>query len=266
MTASKTITPGTNGTRLQEGSLPTSVAARCSLDGVTHQGHYLTEPRVLIEPSSMPPSRDTNPFATCWTSPNRIQFAERGDQTVEQVLNRFREAKGRGALVGHHGSGKSTLLRALRLKLIEQERQVVWFDLTANRFDEMVKGLPTQTTELASQPVWLLEGFERTSLVNRHKILWASRRYQAEVIVTLHHESSLWPWGFQTIASLKPSQKQIERIFRQLTERDSSKLVCWHDAMHSWKHVNGNLRELWFELYTLHEKRRRLRTNSSAKA
>lgn len=216
---------------------------------------------------SRPPNRDTNPFATCWTSPGKVTYVESDENTVADVLHRLDLAKGWGALVGPHGSGKSTLLHALETELTKRKRQVTWIHLTGH-FTSQSSQITSRSNLIpkrslknisdASRPVWFLEGFERLGQIARRRVLWQCSRQQVDIVATLHREASCWPWRLAPIANLAPSKEQIEKVFRKLNEREQSPLVGWQDALHALDVAEGNLREFWFELYSLHEKRRRL--------
>src|SRR5260221_12560454 len=70
-----------------------------------------------------PPSRHSNPFATCWTRPGALAFRFKDGENAEQLIARMAAQGWRGEIVGPHGSGKSTLLETLK-PLLVAARQV----------------------------------------------------------------------------------------------------------------------------------------------
>src|SRR5688572_1019538 len=71
-----------------------------------------------------PPSRHSNPFATCWTRPGAIPFQFSDGESTTSLIARFESQRWRGAIVGPHGSGKSTLLESLKLELFAGGRHI----------------------------------------------------------------------------------------------------------------------------------------------
>ena len=68
-----------------------------------------------IEPNAKgPPSRHTNPFATCWTRPGAMAFQFPPGESAERLVAKLAAVGWWGEIVGPHGSGKSTLLETLR--------------------------------------------------------------------------------------------------------------------------------------------------------
>src|SRR4051794_21800064 len=74
--------------------------------------------------SFYPPSRDLNPFATCWTRAGALPYRFNKGQYVEQLLAQLVVQQWLGAIIGPHGSGKSTLLESLKPTIVAAGRSL----------------------------------------------------------------------------------------------------------------------------------------------
>ncbi len=205
----------------------------------------------------LPPSRYTNPFSTCWTAPGRIGYVDFESESVDNTLQRLELTNGWGAIVGQHGSGKSTLLHAIEAALAEQGRTVTWVHCSKDskfQYDDVLKRIGRDDSQ---RSICFLEGFERLGFFARQRLLWFCYRRRAKVVVTLHEEAILWPWRLPTLVALSANHRQVRKMFDRLLAHEANPLVSWHDALPVLEKVNHNLREFWFELYGLHEERRK---------
>lgn len=183
-----------------------------------------------MPPLDPPPSRASNPFATCWTDHSELAYEPPVGLCVDRLVNRIERVRGVGAIVGAHGAGKSALLAEVARRLG-----------------------PGSTLDL-------IEGFERLSCEARRRRLGRRRPPVRRAIVTLHSRVSAWRCGARVLAVLRPDERLVERLFQRLTRRADSP-VTLADARASFHRHDRNLRDVWFDLYELHEWRtRRSRT------
>src|SRR5262245_38338003 len=70
------------------------------------------------------PSRESNPFATCWTRPGAMPFRFPQNESARTLVANLAAHSWRGAVIGPHGSGKTTLLETLLPALIAAGRTV----------------------------------------------------------------------------------------------------------------------------------------------
>lgn len=193
-----------------------------------------------------PPSREANPFATCWTRPGALPYEPVGPQGVAGVIDRLRQSGWRGQIVGPHGAGKSTLLAALEepLRRVGVE-PVAW---------NAVKGAK------ATWPgkLLLVEGFERLPVGPAAKqLIWWRRAGQA-FLVTTHAAPLAMRLAAPVVCRLEPDVTLLRRLFERLTA-DRHTPVTLAEAEQCFSRRGGNLREVWFDLYDLHESHRPLR-------
>lgn len=200
-----------------------------------------------IETDTAPPSRDANPFATCWVRPGRLPYAAVGDDArPERMLDKLANAGWRGQLVGGHGSGKSTLLLTLRDELDRR-------DVPYRAIDARDPSRRWRTGDGESPRLLLVEGFERLRPCEQRRRLAAWRRAGIGCLVTTHRPLRCWPRPLPVLATLSPSETLLERLFQRLTA-GSETPVGLEDAKRSLYLHRGDLRAVWFDLYDLHER------------
>ncbi len=185
-----------------------------------------------------PPSREANPFATCWTRPGALPWC--GD--TSDVVEKLRTAGWRGQVVGPHGSGKSTLLHALVEPLRRAGRRPVLID---SRSDQCGAG-----------DFLLIEAFERLPRREQRRCVAAWRRAGVGFVATTHQALSSSIHPLRVVAQTTPDPSVVVNLFDRLTERRPTPVTVG-DALASFASRAGDLREVWFDLYLLHEDRTR---------
>lgn len=190
------------------------------------------------------PSPASNPFATCWTRPGALPFNDTAAATVTRCVATLRATAWRGQVLGPHGVGKTTLLRSIEAAAHAEGLTACWLRGGGPRD-------PARHPAPADQVV-LLDSFDQLS--RRARAAW--RRRPFGLVVTTHRRV-----GLPDLCDLSPSAQDALRLFAQLTESRRTP-VSRRDCLRCYQHRRGNLREVWFDLYDLHE--RRSRANYSA--
>jgi energy-coupling factor transporter ATP-binding protein EcfA2 len=181
-----------------------------------------------------PPSRDANPFATCWTRPGALTWF--GD--IDAIVERLRRADWRAQVVGPHGSGKSTLIRALVEPLRQAGKRPVLFDaLASNEIDG---------------DILLVEAFERVPRHEQWRLITSWRRADVGFVVTTHRTMRSWFAPLRVVAKTQPNETVVVELFERLTECRPTQVTV-ADALASFASRAGDLRETWFDLYLRHE-------------
>jgi energy-coupling factor transporter ATP-binding protein EcfA2 len=191
----------------------------------------------------MPAAPASNPFATRFTRPGAIDFIFPEGESHDAQIDRLRKNDWRGQILGPHGSGKSTLLASLEPALREIGREVVMHTLTAG---QRKLDLPT---ELDSDSILVIDGFEQLSWWSRRKVQAACRRAGAGLLISAHTDLGL-PTIFQTQPNLELARQLVSRLLppgdRTISESDIAAAYARHPH---------NLRELLFSLFDLHQAR-----------
>lgn len=193
--------------------------------------------------ASVPPSRWSNPFATCWTAPDALEYDADVGVDPRMVVDRLAANGWRGRLVGPHGAGKTALLAAIREELDRRGRRSIAWSAPA-------RGTP----QAAADAVLLVEGFERLSLVARAVRLLAWRAAGVGFVLTTH--PGQWGMRVASVADLRPSERTAARLFERVVEQRETP-VDPDDALRAFRRRRGDLRGMWFDLYDLHERRTR---------
>ncbi|MGL4514867.1 MAG: hypothetical protein ACRCT8_17405 [Lacipirellulaceae bacterium] len=193
-----------------------------------------------------PPSRRSNPFATCWTRPGAMAFVRSAGVDAPTVAERLATNGWRGQVVGPHGVGKSALLAALARIATERglaTRRLV-IDARSRR-----RVLPLQMNA-----VLFVEGLERLPGWRRWLLLATAAR-RPGLVVALHRPSSAPLADLPLVAQLAPSESMLESLYRSLVA-DRETRVTLDDAREAFRRHGGDYRRVWFDLYDLHEARR----------
>jgi len=201
----------------------------------------------LSIPLPATPTRETNPFATCWTSPGAIPFRFSNDQQPEHLIAKLAAYNWRGAIVGPHGSGKTTLLESLRPALIDAGRNVHTIALHNGQ-----RRLPPLPANQASNFLLIIDGYEQLSRIERTRIVLRSYLHHAGLLVTSHARTCL-----PTLIELAPDRNLIEQLVADLCGKMSSTITP-ADVASSHACHGSNVREILFDLYDRHEKARRV--------
>jgi energy-coupling factor transporter ATP-binding protein EcfA2 len=203
-----------------------------------------------------PPSRFDNPFATCWTKPGALQFRFPPGQCAEQLLWRLAAHGWRGAIVGPHGSGKSTLLESLKPLIATARDKVLAIALRDRQrrlpraFVESIKSLTPK-----QNGVMIIDGFEQLGWKDRLFLAYVSRRNGSGLLVTAHR-----PIRIPTLTKLAPNRALLSQLVVDLCAEVSTPVTS-EDVAASHACHGSNVREIFFDLYDRHERKRRtLRT------
>jgi hypothetical protein len=195
------------------------------------------------------PSRESNPFATCWTNPGvQGYIAERGREPPA-IAERLAALGWWGEIVGPHGVGKSTLLVTLGQEIAAAGKKWRRVDIRAHSVRRGVQQI--WAAELDRDTLLVIDGMEQ---LNRPLQWWARCKCWwagAGLLVTTHRAS-----GLPLLVELTPSLRVAEELFRRLVQ-DRPSPVTEIDVQNAFNACNGNLRDLLLDLYDQHEQRSR---------
>jgi hypothetical protein len=204
------------------------------------------------------PSRLDNPFATCWTRPGALQFRFPPGETAQQLLTKLASQNWRGAIIGPHGSGKSTLLESLKPQLAAIGRSVLSVTLRDRQrllpreIVDAIRSLRPNENHLL-----VIDGYEQLGW--RHRLFLANfaRREKVGMLVTTHRRI-----GIPTLIGLAPNTTLVAQLVADLCGKVSTS-VSLEEVAASHACHGSNVREIFFDLYDRHERKRRsLRTGS----
>src|SRR5262245_19098489 len=118
-------------------------------------------------PSQKTPSRNDNPFATCWTRPGAIPFRFPKGSDAAQLIAKLAAQNWQGAIIGPHGSGKSTLLETLKPTLVASGRTI-----HATTLRDGQRRLPAAFVDSLSSAnvIAMIDGYEQLSWFARWQL------------------------------------------------------------------------------------------------
>jgi hypothetical protein len=197
-----------------------------------------------------PPSRRDNPFATCWIRPGRIAYRFAAGESAQHLVTELAAQNWRGAIIGPHGSGKSTLLESLRPALIAAGKDVLLIALHDGQ-----RQLPADFFPSDNSPnvVLIIDGYEQLSWLERWRLARECRRIKCGLLVTAHVQTC-----YPTLIRTSPNLALIEQLIADLC-REVSTSITPKDLVASHACHGSNVREIFFDLYDRHERRRRSR-------
>ncbi|MFV2065638.1 MAG: hypothetical protein ACC645_01560 [Pirellulales bacterium] len=191
-----------------------------------------------------------NPFSTRYVRPGAMAYRFSPGQSVDRLLALLRSKGGWGEIIGPHGSGKSTLLETLVLKWQATGGSVVTY-----RLHDEERHFPRQARNArpksGGELLVVVDGYEQLGMTSRWWLKRRIRRAGTGLLVTAHQRTGL-PHLFDT--GTDPSTV-VELVENLTTGIPSS--VRPSDVIASFARHDGNVREILFDLYLLHERRRR---------
>jgi energy-coupling factor transporter ATP-binding protein EcfA2 len=194
---------------------------------------------------SRPPSRHDNPFATCWTRPGAIAFQFDDGQSTGELVAKLAAQGWWGAIVGPHGSGKTTLLETLMPILRGAGHHVRAISLRNGQ-----RRLPCCFFRMERALV-IIDGYEQLGWLERARLKHRCRRVNHELLVTTHSPTSI-----PTLIRLAPEERLVRQLVADLTAHVSTPITP-ADVAASHARFGSNVREILFDLYDRHERRRR---------
>jgi hypothetical protein len=215
-----------------------------------------------------PPSRATNPFATCWTKPGALAYHFNSGQDAEQLIKQLAASEWRGAILGLHGSGKSTLIETLKPVLLAaglEIRTICLRDaqrslptkLLTDSFPRGATGSAGGCVPVAHTISWcaprillIIDGYEQLGRVQRWRLHRRCRRASIGLLVTSH-----LPTGLPTLITLAPDLSLVQKLVDSLRKHAPTPITP-NDVAASHASCGSNVRELFFDLYDRHEQLR----------
>jgi ABC-type branched-subunit amino acid transport system ATPase component len=192
------------------------------------------------------PSRETNPFATCWTRPGAIPFRFPENEQPKHLIAELAAHNWRGAIIGPHGSGKTTLLESLKPALAAAGRNVCTISLHNGK-----RRLPPLPSSQNRNFLLIIDGYEQLSQLEQIRILARSLFNRTGFLVTSHARTCL-----PTLIQLSPNQTLVEQLVADLSAKVSTTITT-ADVAASHACHSSNVREILFDLYDRHEQQRR---------
>lgn len=191
---------------------------------------------------------ERNPFATRSVRPGIIPYRFANGYSITNLIDTLRQQNWRGEIVGPHGSGKSTLIQSIIRGLHDIGRQERLITLRSGESRLPVSGADLQTWGADTQVI--VDGYEQLGGWTRTLINRVCSRQGCGLLVASHDSV-----GLPLLVRTSPSLELIQEIVREIQPCNPLR-VFDRDVELSFHRHGGNVREVFFELYDLYERRR----------
>jgi ABC-type cobalamin/Fe3+-siderophores transport system ATPase subunit len=201
-----------------------------------------------------PATRSANPFATERIRSGAIPYQFPDGEDAARLIERLRSAGWWGQIVGPHGSGKSTLLAALLPELARSAGEVHLARLhqADRRLPPAMHDALGRTSAAAPRRLLLIDGYEQLSPWDRWRLQHRCRDVGYGLLVSTHRRL----WGLPVLCRCRATADTAWRVVRYLL-REQGCPFAPADLATRLAALNGDLRELLFELYDWYEASRR---------
>jgi hypothetical protein len=191
---------------------------------------------------------DRNPFSSRATRPGALRYQFLNGTTMESLVSSLQGENWWGEIIGPHGSGKSTLLRCLEDPLGAAGRTLHQYTMHSGEKRIAIAG--TDLKKWNESSLVIVDGYEQLGGWNRSMLKKICRQQGAGLLITAHE-----PMGFATIFQTAVTMDLAKSLVNRLLPPDCP-LIQEQDVTNSVNRWQGNLREVFFELYDLYELRR----------
>lgn len=180
----------------------------------------------------------SNPFSTKFTRPGAIAYQCAPGKSLSYYADCFLSNDCRGQVVGPHGTGKSTFVISLQKELISRGLDVILITLHSSDKSEL-----NRMDALQSGSILFLDGFEQLPFWRRFRIIQSTLWRKIGLLTTSHVSFGL-PTLLETGVDLETAQNLVRTLTGSDPPENLQSLLTKH---------NGNLREVFFDLYDDYE-------------
>ena len=189
-------------------------------------------------------SERSNPFATRFIQPGQQFVAPPGFPGIECLLDRFQRYGSRGQIIGPHGCGKTSLARAWVERIRPEFREARFMVIRRSAKSRLGCEVVTRVHGQGEGELWVVDGLEQISLLQRYCLIGHCRRRKHSLLVTSHRPL----WGIPVVVRLLPSFSHFSQIVDLLTESTSFPLDA-RMVRRAYDEHKGDYRESLLSLY-----------------
>ena len=192
-----------------------------------------------------------NPFCTRFTRPGQLAWRS-NTHSPPALLDRLERLGGRGVICGPHGSGKTTLLRHLMTEAAARGWPTRYLRLQSwTQWPSATQAVlgPRAANEFLFIDSWEVLAWPRGLLARM------ADQQSGRLVVTTHQPCRCGNWP--VLWKAYPEGHQFRGLVADLLRQSSDPSVTFNDALidEIFCRHGGNIREAFFELYDLYERR-----------
>jgi hypothetical protein len=191
-----------------------------------------------------------NPFSTRRTRPGALAYIFPPGDSATALVQRLAQNAWRGEIIGPHGTGKSTLLCALLPTIESAGRRPIL--ITLHDGERSLAAHQDALTPASDDALLVIDGYEQLSRLSRWRVRRFCKSRGCGLLVTAH--SSV---GLPTLATTTVDFDTALAVVRCLAGEPVADRTTIEQ---SWHAHCGNVRDVLFDLYELHELRRSQRS------
>lgn len=204
------------------------------------------------------PTRETNPFSSCWLGPSGIDFVATDGNTPAVVTEMLAMHQWRGQIVGNHGVGKSTLLRSMQPQVEARGRK--WQECRFYSSRNYRPSIDLLQVPLDADTLLVIDGYEQLGGFARAIVSWRCWRSGAGLLVTTHE-----PVELPVLVEVRPNEQTALAVYREVVAGKATP-VTEDDARKAYHACKGNIRDMLDKLYDQHERHERAEREAKRQA
>jgi hypothetical protein len=188
----------------------------------------------------------SNPFSTRRTRPGALAYIFRPGDSPEKLVRLLEQNCWRGEIIGPHGTGKSTLLCALLPVINSAGRRTIL--ITLHDGERSLAAYQDALASADAHTLLVIDGYEQLSRFSRWRVRRFCNRRGCGLLITAHRSV-----GLPTLANTTVDFDTALAVIRALAGEPVADRAT---IERSWHAHCGNVRDVLFDLYDLHELRR----------
>ena len=194
----------------------------------------------------------TNPFNAKYIRPGAMAYICPPQTSISRLTDCFISCACRGQVIGPHGAGKSSLLISLEKELLRRG-----YPVKSVVLNSLQRRLPPEALNVPTKGILIIDGFEQLSFFRRQIVLFLCYWKRWGLLISSHRSvglPTLWETRMDAVFARALVEELIETNANLSSKSKADCLSELPDLEPLLLSHNGNLREVFFDLYDWYEK------------